>query len=286
MNFDAFTQDIKDNNWTVYGAEVYEDGKLTHSFGNTDELHEIYSATKTILSIALGIAYDEGLINLDSPVLDYLPPEKLLALSDEQKATWKKITIKRLLTMSVQNLPFRPDGESGLDFSLAAKIKNPEKKEFNYTNICAYLAGVCLTKALGSDLGKFIEERIFKPLEITNYEYTRCPDGYFYGASGVKLSVHDLSKIGILLANGGAFNGKQIVSKEYVELATSVQQANKEGGYGFFIWKYKDGFSINGKWGQKCYVLPNQKLVITFLSHIEEGSGRIRERMERNILTI
>ena len=80
------------------------------------------------------------------------------------------------------------------------------------------------------------------------------------------------------------FNGKQIVSKEYVDLATSVQQINKEGGYGFFIWKYKDGFSINGKWGQKCYVLPSQKLIITFLSHIEEGSGRIRESMERNIL--
>jgi len=76
MNFDAFIQDIKNNNWTVYGVEVYEDKKLTHSFGNTFELHEIYSSTKTILSIALGIAYDEGLINLDSPVLDYLPSEK------------------------------------------------------------------------------------------------------------------------------------------------------------------------------------------------------------------
>ncbi len=284
MNFDAFIQDIKNNNWTVYGSEVYEDKKLTHNFGDTDGLHEIYSSTKTILSIALGIAYDEGLINLDSPVLDYLPSEKVQVFSDEQKTTWKTITIKRLLTMSVQNLPFRPDGESWLDFSLACKIKNPEQKEFNYTNICAYLAGVCLTKALGSDLGKYIEERIFKPLDITNYEYASCPDGYFYGASGVRLSVHDLSKIGFLLADGGTFNGKRIVSKDYVELATSVQQINKEGGYGFFIWKYKYGFSINGKWGQKCYVLPNQKLIITFLSHIEEGSGRIRESMERNIL--
>ena len=93
-----------------------------------------------------------------------------------------------------------------------------------------------------------------------------------------------MSKIGILLSDGGMFNGKQIVSKEYVDLATSVQQINKEGGYGFFIWKYKDGFSINGKWGQKCYVLPGRSMIVTFLSHLEEGSDRLRECMEKHLL--
>ena len=65
--------------------------------------------------------------------------------------------------------------------------------------------------------------------------------------------------------------------------ATKVQQMNKEGGYGYFIWKYRDGFSINGKWGQKSYVLPREELVITHLAHIDDNLP-LRECMEKYIL--
>ena len=53
MDFDSFVNDIQKNSWNVFGAEVYEDGILSHSFGDTkDQIHNIYSCTKTILSIA------------------------------------------------------------------------------------------------------------------------------------------------------------------------------------------------------------------------------------------
>lgn len=69
-------------------------------------------------------------------------------------------------------------------------------------------------------------------------------------------------------------------------MATSVQQSNREGGYGYFIWKYRDGFSINGKWGQKCYCLPEQGLMITFLSHIEEDTYGLKQSMEKHLLNL
>ncbi len=53
-----------------------------------------------------------------------------------------------------------------------------------------------------------------------------------------------------------------------------------------FLWKYRDGFSINGMRGQKCFLLPKEKLVISFLSNIEQGSGGIVKSMEKNILGI
>ena len=56
LNFTNFIQEIQQNNWNVYGVEVYKNGILTHSYGDTDgHLHGIYSATKTILSITVGI---------------------------------------------------------------------------------------------------------------------------------------------------------------------------------------------------------------------------------------
>ena len=278
MDFKAFTNDIETNGWNVFGTEVYENGVLTHAWGDTEDgLHELYSATKTVLSVAFGIAYDRGLIGLDDKLLKYIP--------EPAKPCWDNITIRRLLTMSVLDLPFRAEGDNWIRFALDQEI-DPDVRGFNYSNICSYLVGVALTKAVGCDLGKFIEDEIFAPLGIERFEYSRSPEGYFYGASGMKMTVHDLSKFGLLLMNGGVYEGRRIVSSEYVTMATSVQQMNREGGYGFFIWKYHDGFSINGKLMQKCYVLPSKGIVATYLSHIEIDSHDLRESMERNVLGI
>ena len=285
MNFEAFTDDIVKNKWNVFGAEVYEKGELTHRFGDTEEnLHEIYSATKTVLSIAVGIAADEGKFDINLPLLSYMPKDRINKLSQQQCEVWEKITVKRLLTMSVKGFPFRAEGDSWLDFSLACDIRDPDEKTFDYSNISAYLIGVALTEALGTDLASYIDEKLMKPLGIMHYEYTRCPDGYFYGASGMQMSVHDLSRMGLLLYNKGVYNGQRILSEAYVNEATAVQQMNREGGYGYFIWKYRDGFSINGKWKQKCYILPGRELMVTYLSHIEDDSHDLLESMEHNIL--
>ena len=287
MEFEAFINDIRSNGWNVYGVEVYERGVLTHAWGDTREnLHPIYSATKSILSVAVGIARDRGLIGLDRPLTDYLPAERVRRMAPAQRDAYGIITLKRLMTMSVAGLPFAAQGESWLDHALSCPIPHPEEKVFNYSNNSAYLVGVALTEALGSDVGALIEESIFAPLGIQRYEYSRCPEGYFYGASAMRLTVHDLSRIGLMLYSGGVWEGQRIVSEAYVREATSVQQPCAEGGYGYLFWKYRDGFSINGKLKQKCYVLPDRGLVITYLANIEDPSPVMRNCMEKRLLGI
>lgn len=287
MDFAAFIKEIEDNKWNVYGVEVYEKGVLKHSYKDTTEnIYDIYSATKSIVSMAVGIVYDRGMIDFEKSILQYLPNKYLDKMTEEQKKTFERITVRRLLTMSVPGLPFRPEGDDYLEFSLNCKIDDVEKREFNYSNICTYLVCVALTEIIGSDLGEFIEREIFEKLDIEKYEYKRSPEGYFYGASAAKLCVHDLSKLGLLMYDGGVYNGKRILSKDYVKMSTSIQQMNREGGYGFYFWKYRGGFSINGKWKQKCYCLPDRGLVISFLSHIEDKSQDLIGSMEKYILNI
>ena len=98
------------------------------------------------------------------------------------------------------------------------------------------------------------------------------------------MSVNDLSKVGLLLYNKGVYNGKRIVSEEYLNKATSILQMNLEGGYGYYFWKYREGYSMNGKFKQKCYILPERKLIITYLADIEDGSNVLRESMEKHVL--
>lgn len=285
MDFEAFVQDIQENGWNVFGVEVYVDGKPERQYGDTVRTrYPIYSATKAITSIAVGMAADEGRLDVEKPVLAYLPEEVTGKLSREQRELYRRITVKRLLTMSVAGYPFRPSGESWLEEALRYPIADAEKREFDYSNVPAYLAGVAAACAVGEDLYQYLNRGLFEPLHIVNPPCGRCPDGYFYGASSMELSVNELSRIGLLLYQGGTFEGRRILSEAYVREATSVQQMNREGGYGYFLWKYRDGFSINGKWGQKCFVLPEEKVMVTYLSHMEEDSHLLKESMEKHIL--
>lgn len=287
MNFEAFVNDIRKNNWNVFGVEVYKDGELVHSYGDTTQnRYPIYSATKTITSIAVGLAVDEGKMDIQQSVLEYLPAKAVAQMNEEQIKSYKKITVKRLLTMSVSGYPFRPEGDNWLTESLNYPISDVDKEGFQYSNVSAYLVGVAVSVAVGEPLAQYLERKLFKTLGISNPPYATCPDGYFYGASKMELTVHELSQIGLLLYGGGCYNGKRILSAEYVKEATSVQKMNREGGYGYFIWKYRDGFSINGKWKQKCYILPKEELVITYLSHIEDDTPDLKISMEKHILGI
>lgn len=78
MNFNAFITDIQQNQWNVFGVEVYETGRLTHEYNDTlASSFPIYSAAKEILSIGAGIAQDQGKFNIEKSVLSYLPAKAL-----------------------------------------------------------------------------------------------------------------------------------------------------------------------------------------------------------------
>ena len=131
MDFKSFTDDIEKNKWNVFGTEVYEDGKLTHSWGDTKGLYEIYSATKTILSVAVGIAWDRGLIDIDRSILDYIPEEYVKEMREEARNAYAKLSVKRFLMMSVDGFPFRAEGDNWLKFSLDIVPTAPEEERFS-----------------------------------------------------------------------------------------------------------------------------------------------------------
>ncbi len=285
MDFDAFVQEIKKSRKSVFGVEMYEQEKLAHSYGDTKQTrYPLYSVTKTILALAVGIACDMGLIDLGRSVLDYIPDEFTKDMSPEQTETFRQFTIHRLMTMSVAGFPFRPEGDSFLRFSLSCPIEEPKKRTFDYSNIPAYLVGVALATAVGDDAWEFICEKLLTPLHIENAECSRCPDGYFYGASGMKMTVNDLSRIGLLLYGQGEYEGKQIVSAAYVRRMEAVLTPTREGGYGYFLWRYGDGNRMSGKLGQRCFVLPKKGLIITWLADMEEGADWLEAAMRKHLL--
>ncbi len=284
-DFEGFTEEIKRQGWNVHGAELWLDGKLVASFGDTGKTRfPVYSVTKAVTSIAVGMAADDGLLSVNDLLLQHLPEKYVRAMGSDQRKTYEYITLRRLMTMSVAGYPFAIDGEAWLEDALSIPLSLPEKLSFNYSNVSAYLVGAAAAEAISERLDQYLNRRLFTPLGIPDPPCRFSPEGYFYGASGLELTVNELSRIGLMLSAGGIYEGKRILSEAYVKEAVSVQQMNREGGYGYFFWKYRDGFSMNGKWGQKCYVLPERKMIVTFLSQLENGSDMVRKCMEKYLL--
>jgi CubicO group peptidase (beta-lactamase class C family) len=232
------------------------------------------------------MAADEGKLDITRPLTAYLPKSIATKMPSAQQEAYRHISLRRLMCMSVTGYPFRPQGESWVKDSLSYPLPHPDTPTFDYSNISAYLAGVAVANAVDENLYDYLCRKLFTPLGIPNPPAVFCPDGYFCGASGMELTVNELSRIGLLLYHSGEYEGRRLLSADYVREATSVQQMNREGGYGYFLWKYRDGFSINGKWKQKCYILPKEKLLVTYLSHIEDSSPALKESMEKHILGI
>lgn len=119
MNFQGFVDSIKENNLEVYGIQVFHKGEIVASWQEEPiQRHPIYSATKSILSLAVGMARDDGKFDINAPIYEYLKSEIPVYAGKEQVDNLKKITVKRLLTMSVQGYPFRPEGDNWLEYSL------------------------------------------------------------------------------------------------------------------------------------------------------------------------
>ncbi len=286
-NFQGLVNEIELNKWSVHGVEMYQDSRLVEAYGDTiKNRYPIYSATKTITSIAVGMAVDDGRLELDDFLLNYIPEDAKRKLSVGQLKPYSDIRIRDLLTMSVQGFSFRPEGDSWLDYALACPVTLESGRKVHYTNISAYLVGVATSAAVGENLYDYLDRRLFQPLGIKKPPYGKCPDGYFYGASHMELSVNELSRIGLLLYNKGFYQGKRIVSGAYIDEATSFDECSETEikAYGYFIWQYRDGFSINGKWGQRCLVLPNQGLIITYLSHMVDSDQQLLAVVEKYLL--
>jgi CubicO group peptidase (beta-lactamase class C family) len=263
----------RDNHLQVYGIVVLQGGKKAAEYHfMPEERRNLYSATKSITSTAVGLAVQEGLLHTEDSILPFFEEEIDGTMSPEQLDRLGRITLERLLTMSVVDYPFeRLTCNHWLKHILSLPLPNVDLRKFRYNNFTSYLAGVIVEKATGMPMLEYLRPRLFDPLHIPQVECAFSPEGYFYGSTGMKLSVGELGRIGQLYLQKGSYRGRQLISGEWVERATKVQIENKEEGYGYYFWRQKNhSYCARGKWGQLCLVLPDKAAVIAVLSNLEE----------------
>ena len=251
------------------GALVTWVGSPVFSWGDISGRYPVYSASKTFLSAAALIAADMGFFDLSAPAFGYLSHRQQSLISPEAVGVYRSLPVEKWLTMGISGYPFRPQGQDWESFCLG--LPAGCDGTLHYSNVTAYILGLCLENALNTDVFEFMEERLLRPLDIMEPTCARCPSGHFYGATGMELSVKELHRMGELLLAKGCFSKKRIISEKMTVHALSPLIPGEQDSYGCFIWVGENYFYISGKWGQKCLVFPEKELIITYLSHQPQG---------------
>ena len=252
----------------------------------------LWSASKTFVSMAVGIAQSEGLFSIQDILIDYIQPVGAVGKH------LRNLRIRDLLCMGVghRNCPVSTalaKGESlddiGRLFFEEPFIDAPGT-HFKYDNSCTYMLSKLITLRTGLSLRDYLLPRIFTPLGIAAPYWEADPGGVSFGCSGLHLNASDLSKFGQLLLNLGAWEGKQLIPADYMQEATRPQISTADfdepfatpdyrSGYGYQLWmnRFPDTYRVDGMYGQYNIVIPEKQAVVTFVSAEPEKMTRIIE---------
>jgi CubicO group peptidase (beta-lactamase class C family) len=243
-----------------------------------------FSAAKSIISLLIGIALDEGKIkSLDEPVANYVDHFKTNGL--------EKVTIKHLLTMSSGTNYMESDksyfsmnayGYYGDD--LVHMVEMMKRKEepgqfWQYRSGDTQVLGLIVEKAFGQNISSLVSERFYKPMGA-EYDAFWLLDGQEKREKAFccfNAVARDYARFGQLVLNKGNWNGKQIVSEKYISEATTPASFLKDReennvhvdfyGYQYWILKHSGVTAIaqNGLFGQYVYIIPEKNAVVVRL---------------------
>jgi len=273
-----------------------------HPFYNGTNLHTLQSVTKSITSVAFGIAVDEGLIkDVEQPIYHYFKSFKY-DMSDPRKS---EITIEDLLTMRT-GIDWFTDGgydndkhstivmensNNWLQYILDRPMDKKPGTSYEYNDGSSVLLGKILSEATGIRTDEWAQKKLFTPIGIHNFKWKITPKGETDTEGGLYLSTYDLARVAYLFLREGQWKGKQIVSKEWVQksvtaIVENINPTNAKGspGYGYQWYSKGKGESLiylgAGYGGQYIVVSPKFDIVMVF------NSWSVHKKAEKSLYRV
>ena len=254
----------------VHNIAIWKDGAIVCEASakgySTNVFHLAHSMSKTVIGIAIGMLYDENKIDLDAYAIDFFPE----ATVKNERA--RAITVRDLLSMK-SGVTFAELGAiTTSEWSRAffeSEVEFSPAERFKYNSMNSYILACILTKITGTSVVEYLKPRLFEPLEITNYLWEKSPEGVEKGGFGLYLSCESFLKIGVMMASGGYFNGKRVLSEKFLSMMlTASADAQKESGdfdYGLHVWvgRNEGEFLLNGMLGQNVWISGTSGFVVS-----------------------
>ena len=282
--------------------DIQERGLMTHSFivirhgkvcaecycppFKADELHRMYSASKTFASMALGILVGEGKVKLNDKLITYFPQY----CPDNMHEWIADTTVRDALMMSTCNAKrgYNIKSENFVSYMFNIEPEHLSGTLFNYYTNASNAISAIVEKITGMPLIEFLKERALSEIGFSpDSRVIEMPQGGSWLGSGVLCSTRDLARFSMLIYNDGYANGKQLLPRDYVIEAKSKQIDNnlsgnmdklRGHGYGYQIWRiFENGYALLGMGGQYSLIFPDYDLIFcctgdiqgSFVSHAQ-----------------
>ena len=253
------------------GEVIFEEYAAPYS---KDMPHTLFSVTKSVVSTAVGFAVAEGLFSLDSKILPLFPEYKHC-----EGEEWNDLTVRSLLTMnSNKEFSFTQDMTGNyVEMFMKAPFRK-KNKGFLYSNNDVHVLSALIQKLSGQSVVDYLVPRLFEPLGIEKPDWETNMLGECIGGTGAYLKLSDLAKICQCYADGGKYNGKQVIPEEWTHDATKmhVKFNNRDDyeGYGYLFWIKDGSFSMTGMYGQIItYYSKYDAVVATFNCTLNEDEN-------------
>ena len=241
--------------------------------------HTLQSVTKSVASLAAGLAIDRGSLRLTDPVTTFFPDYRPIAAFDENKEV---LTVRDLLMMRT-GLDWTEQQYAGsplermnncfcdwIRFMLDWRMRESPGARFEYVSGGVILLGAVVGRATGTRVDQWLDATLFAALGVQGVRWERgLPDGLPHSGGGLYLRPRDMAKIGTLALTGGRWQGQQVVSEAWMRLSTQTlpDAVNNFGGrpatYGYLWWGLPGGvIAASGARGQWILAVPDRQLVI------------------------
>lgn len=235
----------------------------------------VYSLSKSFTSTALGFAVTEGIVDVDAPVLDYFP-EFAQAVTDDGTRAMRVRDLAAMATghtFDTLEAVLSAGGDPVRAF-LSIPPSWPPGSVFAYNQFATYTLAAIIQRSAGMRLSAYLTPRLFRPLGLPRFAWEELPPGREIGFSGLYTTTDALARLGLLYLDRGAWNGRQLLSPDWVADATRAQIASTSTGgedapdwfcgYGYQFWMARHGYRGDGAYGQLMLVLPQQDAVIAY----------------------
>jgi len=270
----SMLKEFDDKRLPMHSLLILRNGKLVSENYwkpfHRDRKHRLYSISKSFTSLAVGIMADEGKIGLDDKIADHFP-EYMTADAHEYT---KRATIRDMLMMADCHAdhPYGFGDTNWVKTWFDKPVTHPAGSVFNYNTCCTNLCCAVVEKISGMSFIDYLYPRLLTPVGASEgITCIKSPEGYSFGGSGVLARPLDLALVMLVCMNKGAWNGKQLISEEFIREATSMQIDNsvtgnfidEQQGYGYQFWRTRhNGFACYGMGSQYAICLPDKDLVV------------------------
>ncbi len=272
-----------DNNlWQIRSLLVFRNDKIIAESYMKDDADiqkkaAIWSCTKQVLGIMVGLAVDNGSIaSIDDPISKYIPD---VANTHPDKA---EISIRNLITMQ-SGIGYSNDGLEGqtddllrelpdhiTKFILDLPMREPQGSSFSYNDGDPHLIASMLQTIVGRPLDEWANEHFFHKIGVHNLEWRRYKDGTTLGGYGILTTPRELAKIAMVAANNGRYKNEELLSEEWAHAMTSTQVEFLDASYQFgYYWWIDPQRKIKFMWGhggQFAFIIPEKNMMVMITS--------------------